>query len=69
MENQIEKTYKTSISVRKAVKKYTNGLKIKDPEKYQELLMFHRAYNKEYYRKLKEDRQRLVLLLQQQNNK
>ena len=57
MENQSEKTYKTKSSTRKAVKKYTDGLKIKDPEKYQELLQFHRAYKKEYYRKLKEDRQ------------
>ena len=63
MEN--EKIYKTKSSTRKAVKKYTEGLKTKDPEKYQELLQFHRAYNKEYYRKLKEDRQKLMLLLQQ----
>ena len=67
MEIQTEKTYKTKPSVRTAVKKYTNGLKIKDPEKDQELLKFHRAYNKEYYRKLKEDRQKLMLLMQQNN--
>ena len=65
METQDQQKRKTKESVRKAVKKYTEGLKTKDPIKYQELLNFHRAYNKEYYRKLKEDRQKLMLLLQQ----
>ena len=65
MDIQTERKCKTKETVRKAVKKYTEGLKTKDPEKYQELLKFHRAYNKEYYRKLKEDRQKLILLLQQ----
>ena len=68
MENQTEKVYKSKSCVRKAVKKYTEGLKTKDPQKYEELLKFHRAYNKEYYRKLKEDRCKLQLLLQQKND-
>ena len=65
MENQTDKVYKTKSCVRKAVKKYTEGLKEKNPEKYKELLIFHRAYNKEYYRKLKEDRARLTQMLEQ----
>ena len=68
MDNQTpEKQHKTKKCVRDAVKKYTEGLKTKDPEKYQKLLEFHRAYNKEYYKKLKEDRQKLKLLLQESN--
>lgn len=68
MENQNTKTYKSKNSVRNAVKKYTEELKTKDPEKYQDLLNYHRAYNKEYYRKLKEDRQKLIQIMKQMNN-
>ncbi len=68
MENQNTKSYKSKNSVRNAVKKYTEELKTKDPEKYQDLLNYHRAYNKEYYRKLKEDRQKLIQIMKQMNN-
>jgi len=68
MENQTEKVYKTKKCNRDAVKRYTNGLKAKEPERYNTLLNYHRAYNKNYYIKLKEDRQKLKLLLEQMNS-
>jgi hypothetical protein len=68
MENQTEKKLKTKPAIRNAVKKYTNGLKIKNPEKYNMLVDYHRAYNREYYKKLKEDRQKLKLLEQKNIN-
>ena len=65
MENKSDKNKKRKESVRKAVKKYTDGLKTKNPEKYEQLRKFHRQYNKMYYQELKEDRRKLHELLQQ----
>ena len=68
MEILNERKNKRRDSVRKAVKKYTDGLKTNDPEKYQELIKYHREYNKLYYQKLKEDRRKLHQLLQQKSD-
>jgi len=67
MENQVEKNYKTRECVRKAVKKYNNNVKEHNPEKYNDILNYHRAYNKQYYQKMKDDRAKLKDLLQKLN--
>ena len=65
MEVQAEKFYKSKQCVRDAMKKYKSNIKQNDPERYNEMLKFHRAYNKQYYNKVKEERAQLKLLLQQ----
>lgn len=67
MENPTEKIYKSRQSARNAVKKYRETTKEKNPEKYNEMLNYHRAYNKQYYKKMKEDRAKLAELLQKMN--
>jgi hypothetical protein len=64
VENENEKTYKSKQCVRDAMKRYKDKLKTQEPEKYLKLLTYNRAYNKEYYRKFKEDRAKLHELLQ-----
>ena len=64
MEVQTEKVYKSKQTVRDAMKRYRINIKENDPEKYNEKLKFHRAYNKEYYKKMKEDIAKLHELLE-----
>ena len=64
MEVQVEKTYKSKKSVREAMKRYKENMKENYPDKYNDLLKFHRAYNKEYYNKIKQERAQLKLLLE-----
>ena len=63
MEVQTEKIYKSKQTVREAMKRYRLNIKENDKEKYMEKLKFHRAYNKEYYKKMKEDIAKLHELL------
>ena len=64
MEVQTEKVYKSKQTVREAMKRYRLNIKENDKEKYMEKLKFHRAYNKEYYKKMKEDIAKLHELLE-----
>ena len=45
-----ERIYKSKQCVRDAMKRYKDKLKTQEPEKYNKLLNYNRAYNKEYYR-------------------
>jgi len=69
METQTEKQYKSKKCVRDAVKRYKENIKVSDPKKYSELVNFHRAYSKEYYKKIKEERAQLKAILQTLNEK
>jgi hypothetical protein len=61
MDNQAEKKYKTRKCVREAVSRYQK--KLKESDNFNDVLEARRAYNKEYYQKLKEDRAKLKELL------
>ena len=63
-ETNTERIYKSKQCIRDAMKRYKDKLKTQQPEKYNKLLNYNRAYNKEYYRKFKEDRAKLHELLQ-----
>ena len=65
MEIQEEKIYKSKKTVRDAMKRYKSNIKENEPEKYNEILKFHRAYNKEYYKNIKAERAQLKQLLEQ----
>ena len=69
MEVQDEKIYKSKKTVREAMKRYKDRIKENEPEKYDNLLKFHRAYNKEYYNKIKAERAQLKQLLAQLETK
>ena len=69
MEVQDEKIYKSKKTVREAMKRYKAHIKENEPEKYDNLLKFHRAYNKEYYKKIKAERAQLKQLLEQLETK
>ena len=64
MEIEENKVYKSKKTVREAMVRYKNNMKENKPEQYNELLKFHRAYSKDYYRKIKEERAQLKQLLE-----
>ena len=68
-ETQTEKQHKSKKCVRDAVKRYKENIKVSDSKKYNELVNFHRAYSKEYYKKIKEERAQLKAILQTSNGK
>ena len=63
MENQTERIYKSKKCVREAVKRFKQNMKENDPEKYQEYIELHRAYNREYHQIVKTERAQLKVLL------
>jgi len=69
MENQTDKIYKSKKCVREAMIRYKKNMKENNPDKYNEVLKFHRAYNKQYYNKIKEERALLKQLLQKTESK
>ena len=65
MEIQDEKVYKTKKTVREAMKRYMDNMKENKQDQYMKKTEYHKAYNKDYYKKIKEERAQLKQLLQQ----
>ena len=67
MEIQDEKVYKTKKTVREAMKRYMENMKEDQykQDQYMKKTEYHKAYNKDYYKKIKEERAQLKQLLQQ----
>ena len=68
METQDCKKYKSRECVRNAVKKYTDKLIEQDSEKYQKWKEYHVNYSRNYYKKLKEAREKLLMIEQMNEN-
>ena len=65
MEIQDEKVYKTKKTVREAMKRYMDNMKENKQDQYMKKTEYHKAYNKDYYKKIKEERAQLKQLLEQ----
>ena len=62
MESVNEKNHKTKKSIRDAVKRHGEKMKINDPEKYNKLREWHKEYSRKYYQELKEAREMMKKL-------